>query len=573
MRVGEEGLEAWTGWHEKDRRESAVAAIGAIEKNLDAVYCRDYEFRIPVYQRPYAWEREQVGELLDDLMAAMDRNDDEPYFLGSIVLIKREDDPSSQVVDGQQRLTTLAMLLCVLRELTEGDWPDGLDERIRQRADVVAERNEVVRLQLRDLDQGFFHTYVQTRGGMARLLTETIKTHTDSQERIVENVRYLHGQIEELGIEQRSELAQFVINRCYLVVVTTSSQSSAYRIFSVMNDRGLDLSPTDILKAEITGAISEGESRANYAEKWEAIEEGLGREPFAELFSHIRMVFAKDKLRRNLQDEFRDQVLSRFNSERFIDEVLVLYAEAYGKTIGLDDDVPADVKRYLKHLSRLDNVDWIPPVMELFKDPRSDPARLNEYVAGLERLAYGLFILRSNVNQRIARFAAVTGAIQANDHDEVRGALDLDDEEKSHIVRTLNGPVYGMTRVRKPLLLRLDGLLAGAEAEYDHPTVTIEHVLPQRPEADSTWLEWFPDDEERVGWTHRLANLVLLSSRKNTRASNYEFERKKAEYFQRGGFPPFPLTMPVLTETEWTPTVLQRRQEMLLEQLRTEWHL
>ena len=550
-----------------------MAAIEASEKNLDAVFCRDYEFRIPVYQRPYAWEREHVGELMDDLIAAMDQDDDEPYFLGSIVLIKRRNEPVSQVVDGQQRLTTLTMLLCVLRELTEGDWPDGLDERVRQRADVVAERDEVVRLQLRDLDQDFFHTYVQTQGGLSRLLTEMVRTNTDSQERIAENVTYLHGVIESLALETRVKLAQFVINRCYLVIVTTNSQSSAYRIFSVMNDRGLDLSPTDILKAEITGAISDERSRANYAEKWEAIEESIGREPFAELFSHIRMVFGKDKLRRNLQDEFRDQVLSRFDSQPFIDDVLVAYAGAYGKAKGLDADVPGDVKRYLKHLLELDNVDWIPPVMELFVDPPSDAAQLREYVVGLERLAYGLFILRSNVNQRIARFAAVIEAIQDQDHEMVRRSLELDDEERRRIIQTLNGPVYGMTRVRRPLLLRLDGLLAGAEAEYDHPTVTIEHVLPQKPAANSTWVEWFPDEEERVDWTHRLANLVLLSRRKNTQASNYEFDRKKAEYFEREGFPPFPLTMPVLTETEWTPTVLQGRQEMLLERLRTEWHL
>ena len=550
-----------------------MAAIEASEKNLDAVYCRDYEFRIPVYQRPYAWELEQVGELLDDLVTAMHRDDDEPYFLGSIVLIKRDGEPLSQVVDGQQRLTTLMMLLCVLRELMEGDWGDSLDERVRQRADVATERSEVVRLRLRDLDHDFFHTYVQIRGGIRRLRAETVNTNTDSQERIVENIRYLHGQIEKLPMDRRVDLAQFVIQRCYLVVVTTSSQSSAYRIFAVMNDRGLDLSPTDILKAEITGAISGDESRASYAEKWEAVEEDLGRDRFADLFSHIRMAYGKDKLRRNLQDEFRDQVLARVGSEAFIDDVLVPYAEAYGKTVGLDDGVPSDVRRNLKHLSRLDNVDWIPPVMELFVDPTNDAARLKEHVTGLERLAYGLFILRANVNQRIARFAAVIRAIQDEDDDDVRRSLELDEDEKRRIVETLDGPVYGMTRVRMPLLLRLDGLLAGAGAEYDHPTVTIEHVLPQTPRANSIWVEWFPDSEERAAWTHRLANLVLLSRRKNTRASNFEFERKKEEYFQREGFTPFALTMPVLTESKWTPMVLQTRQKVLLEQLRAEWRL
>ena len=85
--------------------------IKASEQNLDSVFHRDYEFQIPVYQRPYAWDLEQVGELLDDLVEAMGRGEDEPYFLGSVVLIKQGDDPKSDVVDGQQRLTTLTMLL------------------------------------------------------------------------------------------------------------------------------------------------------------------------------------------------------------------------------------------------------------------------------------------------------------------------------------------------------------------------------------------------------------------------------------------------------------------------------
>lgn len=549
-----------------------MAAIGASEKNLDRVFCTEYVFRIPVYQRPYAWELEHVEELLDDLLDAIDRDKDEPYFMGSIVLIKTPDEPASDVVDGQQRLTTLTMLFCVLRECTDGEWPESIDERIRQRRDVATSRPEVVRLQLRERDQKFFHQYIQARGGIGNLLEIQPPTNTDSQARIVENVRYLDQKIRKLAPERRVELAKFMIQLCFLVVVTTSSKSSAYRIFAVMNDRGLDLSPTDILKADITGEIVDEQSRATYAEKWESVEEALGRDRFSELFSHIRMVYAKEKSRRNLQDEFRVHVLRDVDCEAFIDDVLLPYSEAYEKAVGLNDDVPILVKPYLKHLSRLDNVDWIPPAMALFFNLHFEPEHRIEYVRGLERLAYGLFILRANVNKRIARFSAVVNAFQVGSHDEILGALDLGKDERTLIINALNGPIYSLARVPKPLLLRLDGLLAGAEATYDHPIVTIEHVLPQNPRADSQWFEWFPNDLEREQWTHRLANLVLLSRRKNTRASNFEFERKKLEYFKRE-FSPFPLTMPVLQEEEWTPSVLEERQEELLGRLTNEWCL
>ena len=548
-------------------------AIEASEKSVDRVFCQDYIFRIPVYQRPYAWESEQVEELFDDLVTAMRTGGDEPYFLGSIVLVKKDGMPNCDVVDGQQRLTTLTILLCVLREISEGDWKLSLDDRIRQKRDVVSRREEVVRLHLKESDQGYFRRYVQNEGGISNLLSEVPSGKTDSQERISENTKYLYKQAEKLSEEQRETLASFIINHCYLVVVATTSQSSAFRVFSVMNDRGLDLTATDILKAEITGSMEKDQFRATYARKWEDIEESLGRNRFVDLFSHIRMIYAKDKSRSNLQDEFRDQVLSKLDGRQFVDEVLVPYADAYENTLGINDGVSEEIRRYLKHLSRLDNVDWIPPAMATFFAAPKVEGNLLRIVRGLERLAYGLFIRRANVNERIRRFATVIHAVQRGDAEAVWKALELSTEEKLEIIDILDGQVYKMTRVRKPLLLRLDGLLADSEATYDHSVITIEHVLPQNPQQDSEWLKWFPDEEERENWTHRLANLVLLSRRKNTRASNFEFRRKKEEYFARGGISPFPLTTGVLQEDQWIPKVLEQWQALLLKLFKDEWRL
>jgi uncharacterized protein with ParB-like and HNH nuclease domain len=93
--------------------------IEANQYPLHKVFGNDFVFTIPLYQRPYAWEKEQASELLDDLITALGDSDEaiediNPYFLGTIVLIK-EDKPDAQVVDGQQRLTTLTILLAALR--------------------------------------------------------------------------------------------------------------------------------------------------------------------------------------------------------------------------------------------------------------------------------------------------------------------------------------------------------------------------------------------------------------------------------------------------------------------------
>ena len=550
--------------------------IKASEQNLDKVFCDDYLFEIPFYQRPYAWTTEEVGELLDDLLFAMDKDAEAPYFLGSIVLIKG-DSPDSKVIDGQQRLTTLTMLLCALRELADKQaLKDALDARIRQKPDVLAGTQEVVRLGLRPRDQGFFHNNVQSDGGVPKMIDAPPSQNTDSQERIFENAKFLFGKLKDLDPERLAKLAMFVTQSCYLVTVSTTDMSSAYRIFSVMNDRGLALEPTDILKAEIVGEIETGQQQ-EYSDKWENIEQELGRDRFGELFAHVRMVFAKAKARRNLQDEFQEFVLKECTGTDFVDNTLEPYADAYERVLGISDEHLADAGKfgaYLGHLRRLDNRDWIPPAMAFFHRNPNNPEQIASFVKDLERLAYGLFIRRANINERIRRYAMVLQAIERGDPLWQDGSpLQLGLDEKAAILRTLDGPVYRLPRVPQPLLLRLDGLVAGTEASYNRPVISIEHVLPQNPRDNSQWQEWFPDEEERVKWTHRLANLVLLSRRKNFSASNWDFERKKKEYFTRGNVTPFALTTQVLVMPEWTPEVLETRQRDLIGKLRKEWRL
>jgi len=553
--------------------------IKASEENLAKVFCDDYRFEIPRFQRPYAWTTEEVSELLDDLLFAMNWDDQEPYFLGSVILIKRSD-PESQVVDGQQRLTTLTMLLCSLRELTDEDvnFRSSIDKYIKQTADEITDAEEVVRVQLRHQDQSFFHKYVQSEGGIQILIDSSPETKTDSQVRIYENVELLHRKLKELNSDEHKRLAKFIITQCYLVVVATTHEASAYRIFSVLNDRGLDLTATDILKAEIIGGLSDlsDNEKDAYSEKWEHIEQGLGRSRFNALFTHIRMIYGKSKQRRTLQEEFKQQVLNKHSGKEFINKTLDGYDVVYKRVLGLSEDQQHSGKfqEFLEFLRLLDNSDWVPPAMAFFFCHSDASNLLGAFTKDLERLAFGLFIRRENINQRINRYADVLRDIE-EDNDVFRddGPLQLNADERADIQKRLDGEIYMLPRVPRPLLLRLDRLLAEAGAVYSHPIISVEHVLPQNPQDGSQWLTWFPDAEERSYWTHRLANLVLLSSRKNTRASNYEFNRKKAEYFQKEGVQTFALTSQVVSQDEWTPAVLEVRQKQLLSKLEEEWRL
>ena len=553
------------------------AKITATEKNLVQVFSDDYFFEIPLYQRPYAWTTEHVEELLDDLIDAMRRASDAPYFLGSIVLIKSGDNARSEVVDGQQRLTTLTMLLCVLRDISSDD---KLDDFIRQAGNEFKGTEDRFRISARQRDRSFFEEKIQRMHSLENFLQLDPVAFSDSQTHMFENVRYLRRELLRLDDRERRKLAGYIAQRCFVVVVSASDGDSARRIFSVMNNRGLDLSPTDVLKAVVLDAISDSQSQDEYAVKWESVEEELGRDNFRDLFAHIRMIYRKDKLRGTLENEFQTYVLGGLTSKKaieFVDDELEPYADAYEIVSRASHESTKDAEKVnalLRHLNRLDNFDWIPPAIAYFRRRKGQTDRLLEFTRDLERLAYGLFIRRANINERIDRYAQVISAIESGDGLFEDGSpLQLSLAEKTEILERLHGDIYSQVRLRTPLLLRLDSVVADEGASYQHPIVSIEHVLPQSPPDDSQWMKWFPDEEERKHWTHRLANLVLLSRRKNTRASNYEFERKKSEYFQNHGTTTFALTTKVVDQAEWTPTILERRQRELTGALKQQWRL
>ena len=138
----------------------------------------------------------------------------------------------------------------------------------------------------------------------------------------------------------------------------------------------------------------------------------------------------------------------------------------------------------------------------------------------------------------------------------------------------LNGNLYHEAKIRLYVLLRLDSELSKGQASYNYPIITVEHVLPQTPEANSVWMTRFPTEDMRQQYTHKLGNLVLLARKKNSQAQNYDFDLKKQKYFSTAkGVSPFALTTMVLTEKQWTPGVLDARQNRLVNALKTLWNL
>ena len=556
--------------------QTTSGKLEASELFLSKVLGDDYVFEIPSYQRPYAWEREQVVQLIEDIDAAIAHRSDEPYFLGSLVIVRRPDGRSADVIDGQQRLTTLTILLAVIRDLTPVDTGEhglaGFIYRPEQEWTGQAAQHRLLPRDRAD-DRQVFEDYVQRIGATSKEANE--KMFEGSGERFVANTRIIRDLLRDRDPDELRALGRFLLSHCMVVMVTVPNVDAAMRIFTVLNARGLNLTATDILKAQLLQKESGSEE---LAERWENWERDLGRDRFGQLFAHIRMTRERENPRSGLDVGFGRAVPELDRSAKlFMDRILDPFASAYELLLNPDDMAETygvEAGTLVRSLLLLDNGDWVPPALAFLVAQGKEVDReemVTTFLFRLERLAYAMFVSRESRTHRIRRYVPCLRALSEGDADEASELLELDEGEREGFRVALDAPVYTVPRIVKPLLIKLDHLLSSGGLRHEG-AVSVEHVLPQTPRQE--WLELIPDAEQRAYWTHRLANLVLLTHRKNTSASNRSFEEKKRTYFVgRGGRSPFPITQEVLDMERWDLATLQQRQSRLVETLSRAWNL
>lgn len=557
--------------------------IKGAEYPLSKIFSSDFDYEIPSFQRPYAWTEEETGDLFDDLYDFyVTEADDEQYFLGSIVLVKEDDKPHAEVIDGQQRLTTLTILLAAITSKLSGDDRNDFKNYIIEPGRASQNLASKPRVHIRKRDNDFFKKYVQDMNFEGLLALDADAQDTEAKTNIIKNAKLLMERIEDKlsSVEEIIQFGAFLVQRCFLVAVSTPTRQAAFRIFSVMNSRGMSLLATDIIKADVIGAIRE-DWHSEYNDKWEEMEVEVGRNGFNDLFGHIRMIVTKVKAKKALQDEFYDYVLPNINEQsaiHFIDDILGPYSEAYRvikyneytSTTGADR-----VNDILRWLNRIDNSDWVPVAMFFYAKHKDEPVLMDKYLRRLERLAAYMRATSWDVTHRIERYAKVLAEAEHAMADDFGTAIELTQEEIDDFLGKLNSDIYKMTsNKRNYLILRLDSFVSDGAATYDSKILTIEHVLPQTVSAGSEWERVWPDPDERNYWLHKIGNLVPLTKRHNSQAQNYEFDVKKDKYFTgKAGTASYALTSLVLKHTDWTPEIVKKRQADLLAIYRANWDL
>jgi hypothetical protein len=540
--------------------------MNAEERTISKILTDQICYEIPSYQRPYSWGKENVQELLEDLWEAYEGNEPE-YFIGSIITVERAKDKLYDVVDGQQRLTTLNLIFARLRDAIADEKAKALlGNRILPRNDLTGEA-ETPRLQLRKVDQSFFRKHVLES---APVLANSRAALTSPQKHLIENSEEIDAFCKGKAEQVLKLFANYVLSKVYVVFVTTQSLQSAYRLFNVLNARGIPLSNADLIKNTLFSQLGAQVNRSDeLEERWLELEEELGIERMDAFFSHHRTSLAAAKARGSLHEEIEPLIkTSEGGPFAFLDMVLAS-AKNFSRVIEQNFQDAATL-RPLRALRRVAYDEWIPALLAFLNSPTPGLPEA-EFISLLEKVTMQNWICRLGRTARLTVYFQLISAIKANKSaDEIR-AIFTKNARNDEFVTLLGGNVYGQA-FDEAVLLRLE------EANQDESVtksysgrLTIEHVLPQALR-DDYWKQRFTEDLQRL-WIHRLGNLALLSGNKNYKAQYFGFDRKKKIYSDRNKKVSFDLTKEVSDQAEWTEDMIKARQDRLLKLAGETWKI
>lgn len=536
--------------------------------SLKKLFSDEFFFMIPEYQRPYSWEKENCEQLFDDIYES---NRDSEYFLGTIILQEIENIGTGKkyaIIDGQQRITTLQILLACLRDrVTDAQFKNSNQCKIFQKENLADGIPEKVRIEVKE--SLFFKKYIQQENGTVGI--KNAEPTNSAQVNIIHAVNIFKDKLLDLTQLQIQSLIQHISQRCIVIYIATKEFEDAFKLFTIVNDRGLQLRRVDILKAtNLSPNVMNNSELKKYASIWEQIEEDLGTELFEKLISYIRTIEVKEKAKDDILKEYENLIFAKnkiLKGKDFI-EYLNDYKIIYENLI-LDKDVLNGDQRDIEYKNLLNimadflpSTDWIPPVLYYYK--RFREKNILEFVKILEKKFVADWILGATSTKRVVNMNSILRKIEMSSKTEEIIQSEVMKFDTDILKDKINGDIYNESYC-KYLLLKLEYLESEHNIERKYSTISVEHILPQNITDRSEWKNYFNEDEH-MRWKHKIANLILLSKRKNSSASNYEFKNKKEKYF-RGKISDLTRSQKILTYMEWSCDVLEKRQENILKLL------
>lgn len=562
-------------------------------KEIGDLFNQNEKLRIPSYQRRYSWEDEHFDDLWTDLNSIAP---DGSHFFGTIVFMSgthvAQETNEIDIVDGQQRITTISILLCAIRDQLEENYSE---DEISQRIESIEENLWIIdrdgekrgmRLTLGNLDQDSYQNLVngyidEIDNGKIETGYQFFRDRLDSEYGSLDEIKSLHDRI---------------LDQLIYVSITAKGHSEAYQLFETMNNRGLSLSPIDLMKNYL---LMKASRRAEVSENrvedlWGEIIKNIdsisrindpGPTFFRQYFMsssllEINQKITKSKLYEPTFIEIIDETDDMESLLKDVREKSNLFRKLLQQEI---DRFSGSENSELNRLLRDAEIVSITPFTFFLRAfSESDDVDL---LKGVIRKSNALLIRRQICDRNTGPHDTIFNHLAQNAFDDDSPLQYVDDYLRSEgrfptneqFERHFSREDFSRSDRTKYVLSKIEEDHyghGGKEVVESRYRVHIEHILPEHPGKNLTglWLEPFGiSDDEHDDFKKKIGNLTLLEDDPNIRASNRSLE-KKQEYYTEDETD-FKMTHVLLDRDRWGVEEIEERSENLARIATRVWDL
>lgn len=558
--------------------EPYVPSIDAERRSIEEVLGMSRCLVVPMYQRSFAWTKSHLDELWEDLRGILLGND-KSYFLGPMVFV-RSDANLLEVVDGQQRLAALSLLFAVIRDAYA---LKGLGKKaqiigtasLTQQPDLDTEQASP-KLTLNETDNTLFQEIVD--GGRSRsyfydvsrdkTMPESVKLLAQAYVNIYDRLAAQTGDFAD--VDALNQFAQALLRKVEIIEIMTTDEDAAYVLFETLNDRGVDLTLSDLLKNYLFRK-AKGSRLPEVRQKWTELMATIGQGRMTQFIRHEWMSrngkVREPVLYRKLKETIRTSadVISYVTGLRKAADV---YVALSNPTSGLWRSYAAETRDMLRQIQVFGVVQCYPLLLSA-KEARSrkEFGEIAKWVVALT-VRYNIIGGKGtgNLESAYAKASPLCHDRSLTQADIKKVLLEIypDDNEfeSSFAVKRISEEP-----IARLILAELEKSVSGTDAKVADPeALTLEHVLPKSPGA--TWPSKLASPPRHGELLNRLGNLTLLTGPKNSSLPD-DYASKKGEYAKSD----IAITQGIASFQTWNDDSVDKRQEELASHAVKVWRL
>ena len=534
--------------------------------SLRELFSGEFEFRLPWFQRAYAWRPGEVGRLFNDIVEAMRQSgEDRHYYLGNIMLAKARDNADTALVDGHQRVMTFTILFAVLRDLAHSP--------TAKAAFDLFIKGSAYRLQPQEALADFVERYVQAPGATQVEIEEEPKELSETERNIIDNREHLKNALENADAPplDLEELAAFLADGCFLSVTVVGNEQEAWRFLQIEERTRLNFNPAARAKASVLAMVP-APQREPCRTVWERAEQRLGSEDMYALLGFLRTLKTRRLSEKPAETELAEVANLNHDGLGFFVQELEPGAQRLDvirrREIGLRSR-QSEIAAHLDRTGWIAPQVWLPAALLWLEKRGEGSTETPLFFARIERLMWMLRLAGFDSTRQQRHVLKILSDIDHTMPVRDMPSLDINQSIRAEALKSLRIQTFDSRRYAARLLRRIS-VAAGQDPGPIHAEhCTLEHMLPTGWLDTSGWREDFTTPKLVKAHAHKLGNLTFLTGPENREADSKDWGDKSPIYSNSR----FVLSKEAAGVALWNAKAIDERTNRLISLLFQSWDL